>query len=75
MAEADGTQQSRFGDLLRTYRVGTGLTQQDLADKSGVSVRALSNLERGRARAAQRRSAEALADALGLVGEQRAKFV
>ncbi|HEU4425417.1 MAG TPA: tetratricopeptide repeat protein, partial [Pilimelia sp.] len=47
----------------------------DLADKSGVSVRALSNLERGRARAAQRRSAEALADALGLVGEQRAKFV
>src|SRR5262249_28821018 len=39
------------------------------------SVRALRNLERGRTGAAQRRSAQALADALDLVDDQRADFL
>jgi tetratricopeptide (TPR) repeat protein len=40
-----------------------------------MSVRALRDLERGRSRTAQRRSADVLADALGLGGEQRRAFL
>ncbi|GAB2989968.1 helix-turn-helix transcriptional regulator [Amycolatopsis acidiphila] len=64
-----------FGELLLELRRGAGLTQAELAEASGVSVRALSDLERGRARAAQRRSTEALAGALGLRGEERVTFL
>ncbi|WP_020416792.1 tetratricopeptide repeat protein [Amycolatopsis sp. ATCC 39116] len=64
-----------FGELLLRHRRAARLTQADLAQASGVSVRALSDLERGRARAAQRRSTEALADALGLTGGNREDFL
>lgn len=64
-----------FGELLLKFRRAAGLTQAELAEASGVSVRALSDLERGRARAAQRRSTEALADALGLLGSDRQAFL
>src|SRR5204862_6664684 len=40
-----------------------------------VSVQAIGNLERGRARAAQQGSAEALGKALGLVDGRRAEFL
>ncbi|WP_027943527.1 ATP-binding protein [Amycolatopsis taiwanensis] len=66
---------SAFGNLLLTHRRAAGMTQADLAEISGVSVRALRDLERGRARAAQRRSAEALADAMGLSGGDREFFL
>ena len=66
---------SEFGRLLLERRVTKGLTQEDLAGTAGISVRALRNLERGSARAAQRQSAQALAGALGLTGEQRAEFL
>ncbi|MEU5694441.1 helix-turn-helix domain-containing protein [Actinosynnema sp. NPDC020468] len=55
-----------FGDLLRELRLHAGLTQEDLADGSGVSVRAISDMERGRARGPQRRTVEALAGVLSL---------
>ncbi|NYI93403.1 transcriptional regulator with XRE-family HTH domain/tetratricopeptide (TPR) repeat protein [Amycolatopsis endophytica] len=64
-----------FGELLLRHRRSARLTQADLAQASGVSVRALSDLERGRAKAAQRRSTEALADALGLTGDTREDFL
>lgn len=64
-----------FGELLLRYRRAAGFTQAELAEASGVSVRALSDLERGRARAAQRRSTEALAEALGLTGADRSSFL
>ncbi|KOV83954.1 NB-ARC domain-containing protein [Nocardia sp. NRRL S-836] len=73
MRVSDG--QSTFGELLLRYRRDAGLSQQGLAERSGVSVRALRELEQGRARAAQRRSAEELADALGLGGDERAEFL
>jgi tetratricopeptide (TPR) repeat protein/transcriptional regulator with XRE-family HTH domain len=66
---------SRFGWLLLGHRRSAGLTQEELASAAGVSVQAIGNLERGRARAAQPRSAEALCDALGLAAEQRAEFL
>ncbi|GHF52079.1 transcriptional regulator with XRE-family HTH domain/energy-coupling factor transporter ATP-binding protein EcfA2 [Amycolatopsis bartoniae] len=64
-----------FGQLLLSHRRAAGLTQAELARASGMSVRALRDLERGRAQAAQRRSADALADALRLSAPERARFL
>ncbi|GAB3881693.1 hypothetical protein GCM10029964_038190 [Kibdelosporangium lantanae] len=64
-----------FGKLLLRHRVAAGLTQESLAEASGLSVRALRDLERGHAQAAQRRSTEALADALRLTGSEREVFL
>ncbi|MGW7343087.1 helix-turn-helix domain-containing protein [Streptomyces sp. NPDC054854] len=55
-----------FGALLRGLRRTAGLSQEELAHAAGVSVRALSYLERGHSRGPQRRTVQALATALGL---------
>ena len=39
--------QKRIGERLKQYRINAGMTQQDLEDKSGVSVRSISRLEQG----------------------------
>ncbi|MGP4018687.1 helix-turn-helix domain-containing protein [Saccharopolyspora sp. 5N708] len=64
-----------FGALLTQYRRVAGWTQEELADAAQVSIRAISNIERGRTRGPQQRSTEALADALGLVGADRDRFL
>ncbi|MDJ0380398.1 helix-turn-helix transcriptional regulator [Streptomyces sp. G-G2] len=58
--------EGEFGNRLRALRTRARLSQDELSQKSGVSVRALADLERGRARGPQRRTVEALAGALGL---------
>ena len=60
-----------FPVLLRYLRVKAFLTIEDLAEASGVSVRGIGDLERGRRAVPQRRTVVALADGLGLGGEQR----
>ncbi|RSM46114.1 XRE family transcriptional regulator [Amycolatopsis balhimycina DSM 5908] len=75
VVDETGERQSPFGKLLLSCRRAAGLSQAQLAEASGVSVRALRELERGRAQAAQQRSAEVLADALGLAGRERALFL
>jgi tetratricopeptide (TPR) repeat protein/transcriptional regulator with XRE-family HTH domain len=55
-----------FGRLLRQYRLAAGLSQQELADKSGISVRAIANMERGRTTRPYRSTLGLLTDALGL---------
>ncbi|WP_167538487.1 helix-turn-helix domain-containing protein [Streptomyces albofaciens] len=55
-----------FGALLHGLRRSAGLTQEELAQAAGISVRALSYMERGRSRGPQRRTVEALATALRL---------
>ena len=37
-----------FGQLLRAARLGVGLTQEELSERCGLSVRAISYLETGR---------------------------
>jgi tetratricopeptide (TPR) repeat protein/DNA-binding XRE family transcriptional regulator len=64
-----------FGKRLSGCRRSAGLTQQELADRSGLSVRAISNLELGSARSPHAGTAHRLADALGLHGESRAGFL
>src|SRR5215469_10307826 len=55
-----------FAGLLRTHRVAAGLSQEQLAERAGVGVRTIGDLERGRVRRPQRQSIMLLADALGL---------
>jgi transcriptional regulator with XRE-family HTH domain len=61
----------RFGTLLRGYRSASGLTQEDLAERSGVSIRAIADMERGRTARPFRHSVHRLADALELQGPER----
>lgn len=68
-------QGDRFGDLLRTLRRSSGLTQEALAEASGSSVRTIREMERGRVRTPQQRTAVLLADALRLDGDDRARFL
>jgi tetratricopeptide (TPR) repeat protein/transcriptional regulator with XRE-family HTH domain len=66
--------QRRFGSLLRDSRRAASFTQEDLAARTGLSVRALSDLERGRTTRPYRRSVQLICDALGLSGQARADF-
>jgi transcriptional regulator with XRE-family HTH domain len=54
------------GAWVKSQRLASGMTQEELAGKSGLSVRAISNLERGRTARPHPRSLEVLAAALGL---------
>ncbi|MEU5127394.1 helix-turn-helix domain-containing protein [Streptomyces mobaraensis] len=55
-----------FGAHLHALRTGAGLSQAELAQSAGVSVRGLSDMERGCSRGPQRRTVQALAAALRL---------
>ncbi|MBY8886064.1 tetratricopeptide repeat protein [Streptomyces sp. PTM05] len=55
-----------FGRFLRDLRTRARLSQEQLAQTAGVSVRALTDMERGRTRGPQRRTVQALAQALEL---------
>ncbi|MFF4310378.1 NB-ARC domain-containing protein [Streptomyces sp. NPDC001507] len=59
-----------FGAMLRSLRRAARLTLEELSQASGVSVRALGDMERGRSRGPQRRTVDALAAALKLDREQ-----
>lgn len=67
--------QSSFAALLRDRRRAVSLTQEDLADRSGLSVRAISDLERGRTSRPYRRSVQLIADALNLSEGAREEFL
>src|SRR5437588_6060169 len=64
-----------FGEALRRCRRAAGLTQEALAERSGVSAQAISSLERGTRRNPQRATLGLLADALDLAGADRAAFL
>jgi transcriptional regulator with XRE-family HTH domain len=55
---------STFGDLLRRLRTEAGLTQEELAERAGLSTRGISDLERGVNRWPFRATVEALIGAL-----------
>jgi tetratricopeptide (TPR) repeat protein/transcriptional regulator with XRE-family HTH domain len=57
--------------LLRRYRLASGLSQEELAQRAGLSVRALANMERGRTRRPYKRSVRLLAEAMALPEPQR----
>jgi len=64
-----------FGSLLRRERLAAGLTQEALAERAGLSPKAVSDLERDPARTPRLATVTLLADALGAAPERRAELL
>src|SRR5947208_5274312 len=73
MTNASGP--TAFAAALRSSRLWRGLTQRQLAAASGVSVRAIRDLESGATANPRRQTVDLLADALGLNGAGRDSLV
>jgi len=69
----EATQPRPFAELLRQYRMAAGLTQEELAERAGLSSRGVSLLEHGN-RQPYRDTVRRLADALVLTEEESARF-
>jgi transcriptional regulator with XRE-family HTH domain len=54
-----------FGSLLRQLREAAGLTQEELAERAGLTSYAIGSLERGRRQRPYPHTVRSLADALG----------
>ncbi|MFY1697756.1 MULTISPECIES: NB-ARC domain-containing protein [unclassified Solwaraspora] len=63
-----------FGQLVSSLRVAAGLTQEELAERTGLSVRAVSDLERNRVARPRRATLTRLAAAFGLTEEELRRF-
>ena len=63
-----------FGLLVRRHRERLLLTQEELAERSGLSIRAISYLESGRVRRPRAASVRILAEALALSETDRTEF-
>ncbi|MDQ6603516.1 MAG: tetratricopeptide repeat protein [Chloroflexota bacterium] len=72
MARADAT---TFGAVLKRMRLAAGLTQEALAERAGVSGKAISDLERDPARTPRLDTVALLADALALPPERRTQLL
>lgn len=64
-----------FGALLRRYRLAAGLTQEELAERSGLSARGISDLERGARGLPRKDTLQLLLEALQLSVTDRAFLV
>jgi tetratricopeptide (TPR) repeat protein/transcriptional regulator with XRE-family HTH domain len=73
-AMASHDRQVVFGRLLRAHRLRRLLTQEQLAERAGMSARAIRELEQGRVRQPRGDSVRLLADALTLAGAAREAF-
>ncbi|HEY0695609.1 MAG TPA: helix-turn-helix domain-containing protein [Kribbella sp.] len=63
-----------FGAVLRHFRGEAALTQEALADRSGVSVEGIRTLESGRRRKPRAVTIQLLADGLGLSDHERSEL-
>lgn len=64
-----------FGDLLKHYRLTSGISQEKLAKGAGITVEALNVLEAGTSLPPRRETVDRLADALDLEGAERSIFL
>ena len=64
-----------FGELLRRLRTAAALSQEELAERSGVSRNGISDLERGLHPAPRLETVRLLADGLALSTQERAALV
>ena len=62
-----------FGPLLRQSRIAVGLTQEALAERTGLGVRSIQHLEGG-THLPHRETVDRLIRGLGLTGEERSHF-
>jgi predicted ATPase/class 3 adenylate cyclase len=75
MARTGSIGSTRFGGLLRRHRQEAGLTQAELAERAGISVRGINDLERGVRQTPRTDTVALLAQALDLSEEARTAFV
>jgi transcriptional regulator with XRE-family HTH domain len=68
------TNRLTFATLLRQYRVAAHLSQEKLAERAGLSVAAISALERGVRKTPHMATVRLLAKALRLSAAERALF-
>src|SRR6185437_5459646 len=64
-----------FGALLRRYREAAGLSQEDLAERAGLTAKGIGALERGERQRPQPHTVQQLISALGLTDRERAAFI
>jgi transcriptional regulator with XRE-family HTH domain len=67
-------QADTFADLLRGWRESAGLTQEELAERAGLTPNAISALERGERTHPYPQTVRALAEALNLRPEDQARL-
>jgi tetratricopeptide (TPR) repeat protein/transcriptional regulator with XRE-family HTH domain len=63
-----------FGELVRGRRRQLGLSQEELADRTGIGVRSIGKIEAGRIRNPRPATVRRLAEAFGLTGADRDRF-
>jgi predicted ATPase/class 3 adenylate cyclase/DNA-binding XRE family transcriptional regulator len=68
------TRSTPFGERLRRARQAAGLTQAELAERAGLSVRGINDLERGVRQTPRKDTVALLAQALRLSDEEYAAF-
>ena len=68
-------QSAPFGEQLRRHREAAGLTQEELAERAGLTAHAIGALERGRRQRPYPHTVRALADALALADVERATLL
>lgn len=67
--------QSAFGEVLRRLRSAASFSQEELAERAGLSRAGISDLERGSRRYPRLETVRMLADALALPDDERAALV
>nr|WP_133805621.1 helix-turn-helix domain-containing protein [Kribbella sp. VKM Ac-2527] len=77
MSDTDGRADGRrsFADLLLDLRVQAGLSQEELAERAGLSVRTIRELEAGRVARPRKDSVRLLAKGLGLQEGDAERFL
>jgi predicted ATPase/transcriptional regulator with XRE-family HTH domain len=70
----DAVTYDALGVALKKLRAAAGMTQEELADRAGISARTVSDVERGLRMVVHGDTARRLASALGLGDEDRARF-
>jgi tetratricopeptide (TPR) repeat protein/transcriptional regulator with XRE-family HTH domain len=68
------TDAGSLGELVRAHRRRSGLTQEELAEATGLSVRGIGKIEAGRVGTPRPATVRLLADAFGLSGAERRRF-
>ena len=64
-----------FGEVLRRYRTAAAVSQEELAERTGLSARGIGDLERGTRPAPRLETVRRLADVLGLGPADRAALL
>src|SRR5680860_324516 len=65
----------KFADVLRRRRLAAGFSQEDLAERAGLSPRSISDLERGQRLAPRLETVRLLSEALELTPTQRTQLI